>query len=250
MKIRNFHFQTKELTSQELLAYETGVHLGDGSLQIKNRVYRVIYSGDIRNDYDFYSRKIPEIIKKLYKKTPLIYKRKSDNTIILILNSREVVESKVKLGLPVGNKRKLRNIPEWLNKEELIPHFIRGLADADFCLSFKKNRRGINCEPRIEFFTNNKVLAKFVYNALIELKFKVAYENTMNRQYKEYRIRMYGNKMLKKWMKIIGFNNLKHISKLMVFEKFGYCPIRLTTQERMMLLAPSSGGKLYYSLLL
>ena len=79
MKIRNFRlikfsqYDIKNGTKipsleNELLAYETGVHLGDGSLQIKNRVYRVIYSGDIRNDYDFYSRKIPEIIKKLYKK--------------------------------------------------------------------------------------------------------------------------------------------------------------------------------------
>jgi len=155
--------------------------------------------------------------------------------VIVILNSKEVIEKKIKLGLPIGNKINLKRIPKWINKK-LIPHFIRGLADADFCLSFKKNRKGIHCEPRIEFFTNNRVLAEFTVKALRKMGFKAAFEDTMNRQYKEFRVRMYGKSMLQKWMKTIGFYNPKHTSKIMLFDKLGKCSINISTQERLNML--------------
>ena len=66
--------------------------------------------------------------------------------------------------------------------------------------------------------------------------FKVAFEDAMNRQYKEFRVRMYGKSMLQKWMKTIGFYNSKHTSKVMLFEKLGECPIKLSTQERLNML--------------
>lgn len=238
MKVENFHFQIKNLKEQELLAYEVGVHLGDGSLQFdkRNRVYRTIYCGDSRNDFDFYTKILPEILQKLYNKLPAIYKRKNENTIIANLNSKEIAQKKIQVGLPIGNKIKLEKVPDWLNKKELIPHFLRGLADTDFCVSFKKNRKGVHCEPRIELFTNNGVLVKFVFKSLTNLGFKVAFENATNKGFREFRIRMYGKKMLCNWIELIGFYNPKHLSKIMVYEKFGYCPIYLSTQERLNLI--------------
>jgi len=47
---------------EELLAYETGLHLGDGSLQKWNRVHRIIYCGDINNDYDFYAKIVQKFL--------------------------------------------------------------------------------------------------------------------------------------------------------------------------------------------
>lgn len=52
-----------------LLAYETGVHLGDGSLQIIPRgTYSVRYYGNQEEDWIFVSEILPEIIKQLYNK--------------------------------------------------------------------------------------------------------------------------------------------------------------------------------------
>ena len=42
--------------------------------------------------------------------------------------------------------------------------------------------------------------------------------------------------MLNRWMKIIGFSNSKHLTKILLFKKLGYCPKMLTTQERTNLL--------------
>ena len=225
------------LKKDELLAYETGIHLGDGSLQIdqKHRIYRVIYCGDSRNDADFFTYVLPVVTERLYGKKPSIYYRKNENTIVAHLNSKEVVVLKTKLLLPVGNKIKLNAMPGWLT-ENLVPHFLRGLADTDFCISFKRNRKGIPCEPRIEFFTNNEVLATFSVSVLRKMGFTVAFEKTTNKGFREYRLRMYGKEMLNKWMKHIGFFNMKHLSKVLVFEKFGYCQPHMFTQERLRLL--------------
>lgn len=208
----------------QLLAYETGYHLGDGHLQVhtKSRTYRVTYCGDSRDDAELCGQILPKIIWELYKVKPRIYKRKNENTILTIVNSKRVVEEKIKLGLPVGNKLKLQAVPAWIDND-LAPHFIRGLADADFSVTFKKNRKGIACEPRIEFFTNNKVLAEFVCNSLRKLGFKPAFEDAVFRGYKEYRVRMYGKAMLKNWMALIGFQNPKHLKKIEIFQKLGYC---------------------------
>jgi hypothetical protein len=182
-----------------------------------------------------YAEILPYILNRLYRRRPVTYIRKKDNTLIVILNSKTAARDKVKHGLPVGNKNRLKKVPSWI-KGDLVPHFLRGLADADFCLSFKKNRKRVYCEPRIEFFTNNKVLADFVRESLCRLGFKAAYEAAFNRSFREYRIRMYGNGMLNDWVRKVGFYNMKHISKLLLFEKLGHVPIRLSTDERLDLL--------------
>ena len=203
----------------EELAYETGVHLGDGCpfVDKPHRTYKIEFSGDSRNDKEFYSRIFPEIFKRVHGRNLKIYKRKNENTIIAILNSKEVAERKISLGLPCGNKLKLGNIPALIDRN-LVSHFIRGLADSDFSVSFKKNKNGVHCEPRIEFFTNNKILADFVFENLKNLKFNPALEETSRRGFKEFRIRIYGKKMLNNWMEKIGFQNPKHLAKVYLFK--------------------------------
>jgi len=221
----------------ENLAYETGVHLGDGCLFVdkNHRTYRIEFSGDSRNDKEFYSKIFPEIFESVHGKKLKIYKKNGENTIIAVLNSKEIAEKKISLGMPSGNKLKLLAVPSWISGR-FVPHFIRGLADSDFSVSFKKNRKGINCEPRIEFFTNNKVLATFVFENLKKMNFNPAFEEASKRGFKEFRIRMYGKKMLEDWMSKIGFSNPKHLSKVYLFKKFGFVKPKQTTDERLSLL--------------
>lgn len=235
MKIKNFHI--KDLTEQELLAYEIGVHLGDGCLFVdeNHRTYRNEFSGDFENDNEFYSKIFPEIFEAVYGKKLKIYKKKNENTIIAVLNSKEIVQKKMSLGIPTGNKLKLEKVPDWI-KDSLIPHFVRGFADSDFSISFKKNRKRIHCEPRIELFTNNKVLAEFVFANLKNLNFNPSFEGTSRRGFKEFRIRLYGKKMLENWMDKIGFCNPKHLSKVYLFGKYGFVKPNMTTDERLALL--------------
>jgi len=242
MKVNKIDFQKKlkKLSEEELIAYETGVHLGDGSLVYdkKHRTYRVEYSGDAKNDKLFYTQFLPVIIKKLYKYEPKIYFKKNENTVIVVINSKRIVEQKINLGLPIGKKITLREIPQFIRKNEnLTSHFIRGLADADFSVTFKKSKNGTYTELRIEYFTNNYALAKFVVSSLRSMRFKCSFEESLRHEkHKEYRIRIYGKKHLQLWMQKIGFFNPKHLSKILFFEKYGYYIPHMTTQERLELL--------------
>lgn len=79
-------------------------------LDRKNNVYRVIYSGHSIDDKKFYGILVPQILKKLYRRDPCVYFRKNENTIVVHLNSKDAVERKIGLGLPVGSKSKLKEI--------------------------------------------------------------------------------------------------------------------------------------------
>ena len=45
-----------------------------------------------------------------------------------------------------------------------------------------------------------------------------------------------GKKSDNKWMRLIGFSNPKHITKIEVWKKLGYCPPRTTYLERLKIL--------------
>lgn len=139
------------LEPSPLLAYETGVHLGDGNLTYKKEwdLYRVTYAGNSVADYEFFTGLLPKIVEKLYYKTPRLYFPKKERTVLVVLNSKEVAEFKMQLGLPSGNKKQIQQFPEELIRK--YPSFLlRGLADTDFTVNFRDlDKDGKNEHPRI-----------------------------------------------------------------------------------------------------
>ena len=94
---------------EQLLAYETGVHIGDGSLQIiPKSTHSVRFFGHKEDDWVFYSKIMPSIIKKLYNKNVKPTTRTDAKTCTLSICSKAVACFKNKIiGLPVGDKNKL-----------------------------------------------------------------------------------------------------------------------------------------------
>jgi len=43
---------------------------------------------------------------------------------------------------------------------------------------------------------------------------------------------LYRNNDLKKWINEIGFKNLKHLTKVKIWEKYGFCPPKTTLKQR------------------
>ncbi len=205
-----------------LLAYETGIHLGDGNLYQTERMQRITYSGNLENERDFYKKILFKIIKKLFKTEPLYYERKTDNSVLLVINSKNIVEFKKEIGLTAGNKTNIK-IPEFIKKDnELLKKCLSGIGDTDFSVSFKKNRKGIYVEPRMEMFCNSRNLAIDICDALRIFGFTFSFEETKRRNFDEFRIRMYGKKNLNKWIKEIGFRNPYILAKINFWKKFGY----------------------------
>jgi hypothetical protein len=130
------------------VAYEIGVHVGDGNMYSYNRTHRITYSGNLANEKKFCKEFLTKLIKRIYKVQPRYYERKTDNTVLLAINSKELVEFKNKFfELPIGTKDEIE-IPKVIRKDaKLIKWFMRGLEDTDFSLSFKKDRKGLHSQP-------------------------------------------------------------------------------------------------------
>ncbi len=203
-----------ELSS--LLAYETGVHLGDGNLTYnKWNLNRITYAGNSVGDYDFFVNLLPKIIERLYNKSPKIYFPKNEKTVLVVLNSKKIAEFKMQLGLPSGNKNQIKFFPKDL--VEKFPEFLlRGLADTDFTVNFRDlDDDGIKEHPRICASFSNPFFVEEISKILNQLDITFAKRELVTHgKYKEFRIEIEGKNRLKRWIELIGFSNKKHINKI------------------------------------
>ena len=194
-----------------LLAYETGAHLGDGNLTFKKEwnLFRVTYAGNRLVDSKYYESILPGIIRAVYGKQPRIYYPNGENTILVVLNSKDVVSFKMgQLGLPSGNKRQIKEFPRVL-VQKYPADLLRGLADTDFCVYLNKN------EPRIEGSFCNRHFVSEISGILEKLGIKHQVRHVRSHsKYDEFRITICGKKQLKLWMQKIGFYNEKHLQKV------------------------------------
>jgi hypothetical protein len=222
----------------ELLAYETGVHIGDGSMQaISGSTHSVRYWGDSVNDWQFYSQVVPRILKKLYGKEVKAHKCREANKCVVAICSKAVVTYKQALGLPAGNKLQLHGLPDFVKgRRGLLAACIRGIADTDFGLYFYKDGT-----PELALTLNNKPLLQDVYAQLRYLgfdpKLRLDVQRTRaGKQHTEHTLKLYGKANLEKWIQVIGFWNPKQITKYSAWKRFGMRSTGTTTEQRLALL--------------
>lgn len=207
------------------VSYETGVHVGDGNMYSYDRTHRVTYSGNLENEKEFY-KFLSKLIKRIFRVRPILIERPKDNTVLILVNSKDFIEFKRKvLKLPLGPKDKIKIPNKILKNRNLVKWFMRGLGDTDFSLSFKKNKKNIHNEPRLEWYTKSKYLMKQVENVLKKFGFTFSVEERKG-TYHGYLLRMYGKRNLKLWLKNFGFSNHWIKLKIRVWKKLGYFPIK------------------------
>lgn len=108
------------------LAYETGVHLGDGSMDR----YRYLVSGDREKETVYYEQILAPLVRDLFEVMPTIAFQ--DNSVYLRVYSKELVLFKHEvLGLPIGPKEKLE-IPAFARANQLLTrNLVSGVYDTD-----------------------------------------------------------------------------------------------------------------------
>lgn len=230
--------------TDELLAYETGVHIGDGSLQIvEGGTHSVRYFGHSEDDWIFYSKLFPAILEKLYNKKVRPTKRTDARTCTLSLCSKAIATFKRDfVGLPVGNKNKMTGLPEVVKaNDKLLMSCIRGIADTDFSLFFYK-KGGKYSHPAISCVLSNKYVVQDIEEALNYLGFTTSTRYDVKRlrndkAHVEHVVTVCGKDQLRKWNETIGFYNPKHATKFEVWDTLGYCQPRQSTQDRLALIS-------------
>ena len=144
------------------LAYETGVHLGDGNLWNN----RYLISGNKQNETGYYKEVLVPLIKSLYSLNPTIAYH--GNSVYLRVYCKELVLFKHEvLGLPIGRKTELC-FPDFLtSKRQSIAQTVSGLYDTDGCVKIRHDRSGNY--PRISFGQKHSQLVSDISDFLTSI---------------------------------------------------------------------------------
>ncbi len=240
---------TKELS--ELI----GVIIGDGHMEIYNSngiTHSALkFAGHKSEDFDYYNEYVNSLFKKLFNLELDIkcYNRPKGSYLVARVDSKGLLQflSKV-LKLPTGNKVSISKIPECISLLAEQLDFIRGLADTDFCITFKKKYKTYHYYPVISVTQKSKFMIEDLENLFrgLGFSFYVQYNVLDNdkRGFKTITHRIYisGTKNLSKWMDIIGFSNSKHLTKYLVWKRYGYCEPYTTLEQRKLLLTRTDPG--------
>jgi len=203
------------------LAYLSGVLAGDGNIFVRSdkKDYRIKCVGNPKDEKEFYRTVLSPLFKKLFNlKLDLKY-QDSKKTFGFYIYSKCLVKffNEI-LELPIGKKFNKLKIPKIVRDNGLINHFIRGLADTDFCITYKGERK----HPTITGSSNSKSFIKEISKELKDLGFSFYevydYKLIDSRFKKGYslinKIEISGKNNFNLWMKEINFSNPKHILKI------------------------------------
>lgn len=229
----------------EDLAYETGVHMGDGHLSIFKRpdgwAYLNVFSGDYKEEMEFYQKTMCPLIFRLYNKKVWV-KKSTKNTLQIVFKSKAISTFKRNvLGLPSGKKKGRLKIPAVIMDSDMRKYCLGGIIDTDFSLVFRHGRYpritgSIQFEDKALKEQIMEMLGDLGINAICSVSKRKGIRRCPPKEYEEYRIDINGEENLKRWVDLVGFKNPKHITKLMVWRRTGFCKPLSSIRERKELL--------------
>ena len=241
---------TKELA--ELI----GTFIGDGHADIyqsNGSIHSEIkFCGHRTEDVEYYKKCVNMVFKNLFNVELNLrtYSYKNGSSLVASIDSKAILSflSKV-LNLPIGNKVSISKIPKCVESatDEIKTMFIRGLADTDFCITFKKKYRDNHYYPVISVAQKSKRMIQdleFLLDSLgfsLYTQYNVVFNDRRGFKTTTHRIYISGRENLAKWINLIGFSNPKHITKYLIWKKLGHCEPYTTLDERKNILNGPGG---------
>jgi len=236
------------LTMTPELAEVLGVILGDGHLECNKRyksnvVYLLNIAGSYSEDFDYYDIYFRKVFFDLFNTDFKIYIRRNDELVINIYS--KVIANFFKfLGVHPGNKTAINEIPLIiLNSDNKIKRaFIRGVFDTDGSITFKKYSHGRHSNPVVSITMKSQKFIEQLSDFMNELGFTSSpykeenLDKRVNKISVRYRLDFAGHENLEKYLKLIGFSNPRHITKVDIFNKNGFYTPRTSYKERKIIL--------------
>ena len=203
------------------LAYIVGVLAGDGNIFVRKykNDYRIKCVGNPKDEKEFYNDILKPLFKKVFNIVIDVKDQDSGTTYGFYIYSRSLVRYLTEVfELPIGKKYNKLKIPRLLKGTSLIAPFLEGLADTDFCITYKKK----GTYPCIIGSSNSKEFMKEIASELKKIGLRIYetydYKLIEPRFKKGYslinRIEINGKKNLTLWMDKIGFSSPKHLKKI------------------------------------
>jgi hypothetical protein len=240
-----------KITNDEMCEF-LGWYAGDGCISINERYSEFALTGDNNDEFSFYENVIIPKFNRLftqYLKKPVVLKKYTTVGVcgIYLFDKTFVKMLQTNFHLQAGKKTKIE-VPLLVQTANEKKHFLRGLCDTDgsiyFCKSnFKTKHESLftifHYKPKIKIATISDVLIKQVYDMLCSLGFSPRLSNPVKQKRNEFP--MYGvvldtKKDVQKWLEDIGFRSQKHLTKIKIWEDFGFCPPHTTLRQRIEIL--------------
>ncbi|MDP7116217.1 MAG: LAGLIDADG family homing endonuclease [Candidatus Woesearchaeota archaeon] len=202
------------------LAYLVGVLAGDGNIFVRKEKhdYRVKCVGDPKHERLFYDNVLKRAMYQVFNIMIDNKLQDSSKTYGFYIYSKALVTYLNQFGgLPIGKKYSKLRIPKWIGKKGFIPQFIRGLADTDFCLTYKKGNYPciVGSSKSREFFQEVSVELKKLGFTFYEVYDSKQYDSRFKKGYSIInRIEINGWKNYCLWMHKVGFTNPRIIKKI------------------------------------
>lgn len=189
------------------LAEFIGIMLGDGGItSYANQICITLNNRDDKGYIEFVSA----LIEKLFSRKPSIIDHKSAFASKILVSSMDLVDYLVSLGLKKGNKITLQvDIPDWIkNNKSYSIACVRGLVDTDGCIfkhSYKVNGKTYTYK-KLSFVSYSQSMRRSVCKIL-------KYIDIKSRLFSYRDVRIDSQNDMKKYFKIIGSHNPKHLNK-------------------------------------
>ncbi len=196
-----------------------GAVIGDGCITASagkrtRPLYCVNITGDAKLDKNYLTNTLPAIIERLFNITPCIYFRKKKRAMTLNFHSKMLFKMFTnRFNFVSGNKTFSVTIPDeiLLAGSEFIFATTRGIFDTDGCVFFDLRKKYKKPYPRITLNIVSQPLFIQLKDFLSKY-FSLYTQHNVKRN--SYYVEVYGHKQFEKWMRLIGFSNQRHLSRI------------------------------------
>jgi hypothetical protein len=234
------------------VAADTGVHLGDGHLYIRQKGVDTNYSYDVtgnalEDQLYLLSHVIPTVESAYDIHKFGVYVDPAESWITIVFQSKEIALFKHNvLGLPNGRKTSLSIPPVILDDTRLMRYCVREILATDGLLGFyNASKNGVHKYARIQIKMTAwrvvKAVARFLHeNVGIDVSCRFNAEHAGLGRRPRHLLQINRATDIEIWREEIGFSNPSHISRMMVFEELGECPPGTGILDRLSFLAGCS----------
>jgi intein/homing endonuclease len=188
-----------------------GAIIGDGFTNNYNNNYKVQITGHKVLDKDYYINRLIPIVKLLSSKSNPILSQ-SSGALRLTLNSKELhILLTKRFNIKAGKKAYCVVMPEEIidsKNPAFINSCIRGVFDTDGCVAFDKRQSYLKPYLRIVLQMESTELIKQIHMLLREQ----GINSTITKD--ERVIQINGVNNCRDYLRLIGFSNKRHLSKL------------------------------------
>lgn len=209
------------------LAEETGIHIGDGSMnryESNGKTHWEYTHSSHAIDDEEYRIYVRRLMKHLYNLEP--HEKTRHNGTSLVYPRKDLVLFKKRIGLPIGKKWNVE-IPSWVLRDiSFKQNCIRGIVDTDGCLRFRKPFKGtLHSYPELKITSTSKGLVNQIKVIFLEfglVPYVYQEKISLRRPNTLYNVVLNGVPNIKRYLRIFGFSNMKHHKKYLFWKQYGF----------------------------